>query len=148
MVVTDVGRLRRALSDTDFPAERDELVGCAELAGADHDTLPALRAMPPVSYANFAEVLQSVSLTPDRSPADKAAQRRLHTKPGLAEQEKEVPGHPSQRRPGATEAAEPLTKTPCYSPQEPRSRWKYLALAQWQSWMPTMTPAIVMRAGR
>ena len=36
----------------------------------------------------------------------------------------------------------------CYSPQEPRSRWKYLALAQWHSQMPTMTPAIVMRAGR
>jgi Protein of unknown function (DUF2795) len=49
MVVTDVGRLRRALWDTDFPAEHDELVGCAERAGADHDTVCALRAMPPVS---------------------------------------------------------------------------------------------------
>jgi hypothetical protein len=101
MVVTDVGRLRRALSDTDFPAERDELVGCAQRAGADHDTVRALRAMPPVSYSNFAEVLQSVSLTSDRSPADKAAQRRLHTKPGLAEQEKDVPGHPIAEETGS-----------------------------------------------
>jgi hypothetical protein len=73
-------------------------------------------------------------------------EKTLFTKPGLVEQEKEVPGHPSQRRPGATEAAEPLTS--CYSPQEPRSRWKYLALAQWHSDMPTTTPAIVIRAGR
>lgn len=35
-----------------------------------------------------------------------------------------------------------------YSPQEPRSRWKYLALAHWQSHIPTATPAIVMMAGR
>jgi hypothetical protein len=49
MMLTDVDRLRNALSDLDFPAERDELVDCAQRAGADHDTVRALRAMPPVS---------------------------------------------------------------------------------------------------
>jgi hypothetical protein len=94
MAVTDVDRLRSVLSGADFPAERDDLVGCAQRAGADNDTVRALRAMPPVSYSNFAEVLQSVSLKSDRSPADQAAQRRTHTKPGLTELEKDVPSHP------------------------------------------------------
>jgi hypothetical protein len=94
MVATDVDRLRRALADTDFPAERDDLVKRAEQAGADNDTVRALRAMPPVSYANFAEVLRSVSLTPDRSPADQAAQRRSHPKATLSEQGKDIPDHP------------------------------------------------------
>src|SRR5687768_5523711 len=35
-----------------------------------------------------------------------------------------------------------------YRPQDPLSRWKYLALAQRQVRMPTMTPTIVTRAGR
>lgn len=94
MAVTDVDRLRSVLSDADFPAERDDLVGCAQRAGADNDTVRALRAMPPVSYSNFAEVLQSVSLRSDRSAADQAAQRRMHAKPGLTELDKDVPSHP------------------------------------------------------
>jgi hypothetical protein len=96
MVMTDVDRLRSVLSDTDFPADKNELVDCARRAGADDDTVRALQAMPPVSYSNFAEVLRSVPLTSDqsdRSPADQAAQRRMHTKPGLTEQDKDLPGH-------------------------------------------------------
>jgi hypothetical protein len=50
--------------------------------------------MPAVPYANFAEVLRSVSLTPDRSPADQAPQRRTHPKATLNEQAKDLPTHP------------------------------------------------------
>ena len=35
-----------------------------------------------------------------------------------------------------------------YSPQEPRSRWKYRALAQRHSRIPTLTPTMVTTAGR
>jgi hypothetical protein len=94
MVATDTNRLRRALTEADFPAEKTELVRYAAESGADEDTVRALRAIPPVSYANLTEVLQSVSLEPDRDPADRAAQRRTHTARGLAEQEKDVPVHP------------------------------------------------------
>lgn len=94
MVATDADRVRQALSAADFPAEKADLVRCATRAGADDDTVRALNAIPPESYANVSEVLQSVNLDPQRSPADRAAQRRTHTHPGLAEQEKDIPGHP------------------------------------------------------
>ncbi|MBF6329589.1 DUF2795 domain-containing protein [Nocardia transvalensis] len=93
-MATDVDSVRQALSDADFPADKDQLVRYATQAGADDDTVRALRAIPPESYANITEVLQSVDLAPDRAPADRAAQRRTHTHPGLAEQEKDVPAGP------------------------------------------------------
>ncbi|WP_217697469.1 DUF2795 domain-containing protein [Nocardia donostiensis] len=94
MVATDAGRIRKALSDADFPAGKADLVRCATRADADDDTVRALNAIPPVSYANVGEVLQSVNLESERSPADQAAQRRTHTYPGLAEQEKDIPANP------------------------------------------------------
>lgn len=94
MVATDAKRLRKALAEADFPAGKDDLARYAAQAGADDDTVRALRAIPPVSYANLTEVLQSVSLAPDREPADQAAQRRTHTTPGLSEQDKDIPSHP------------------------------------------------------
>jgi hypothetical protein len=94
MTATDIDRLRQALSEADFPADKDDLVGYAERAAADDDTVRALRALPPVPYANLGEVVQSVSLDPARSDADRAAQRRTHTKPGLSEQEKDIPSNP------------------------------------------------------
>ena len=54
----------------------------------------ALKAVPPVTYSSFNELLRAVPLQQDRSPADEAAQRRMHTKPGLSQYDKDVPGHP------------------------------------------------------
>ncbi|MEU4837890.1 DUF2795 domain-containing protein [Nocardia testacea] len=94
MVATDADRVRAALSDADFPAEKQDLVHCATRAHADADTVRALKAIPPETYGNLREVLQSVNLEPRRSPADRAAQHRTHSHPGLAEQEIEVPPNP------------------------------------------------------
>jgi hypothetical protein len=93
-VATDTQRLSQALATADFPADKDDLVRCAETEGADHETVSAIRAIPPVSYANFDEVLSSVSTRPSRSTADEAVERRIHTKPGLSQQDKDLPGHP------------------------------------------------------
>ena len=94
MVTTDSDSVRKALSDTDFPVDKDQLVDDATAASADEDTVRALRAIPPVSYANVGEVLQSVDLAPEPSRADRASFRRDHTHPGLAEREKDLPGNP------------------------------------------------------
>lgn len=94
MVATDADRVRQALSAADFPAGKTELVRYATEAHADDDTVRALNAIPPETYADLAEVLQSVNLEPPRSPADQAAQRRTHQHPGLAEQEKDIPVNP------------------------------------------------------
>lgn len=94
MATTDGERLREALSAADFPAEKTELVAVARAAGADEDTVRALSAMPPVSYANLAEVIQSVEFAPDRTEAERAEQRRRHTKPGVSETVRDVPEPP------------------------------------------------------
>lgn len=94
MATTDAGRGRQALSEADFPSGKEDLVRRATRSGADQDTVRALNAIPPVSYANVGEVLQSVDLGSQRTSAEQAAQRRTHTHPGLAEEEKETPGHP------------------------------------------------------
>ena len=93
MAATDVERLRRALADVNFPAEKTDLVRSADQAGVDGDTVRALKAVPPVTYASFNELLRAVPLQQDRSPADEAAQRRMHKKPGLSQYDKDIPGH-------------------------------------------------------
>jgi len=94
MVATDAGRVGQALSEADLPIGKEDLVRRATQSGADEDTVRALNAIPPVSYAKVGEVLQSVQLESPRSSAEQAAQRRSHTHPGLAEEEKEPPGDP------------------------------------------------------
>lgn len=94
MMPTTVERLRTALSEADFPADKGELLGYAERSDADAATLRALNAIPPVVYSNLTEVEQSVSFDSGPDPSEEAARRRLHDKPGLAQQEKDVPGHP------------------------------------------------------
>jgi hypothetical protein len=54
-------QVRTALTDVDFPADRDQLVTTAERNGADHDTVRSLRSIPPVDYGNLDEVLASVT---------------------------------------------------------------------------------------
>ncbi|MFC9962845.1 MULTISPECIES: DUF2795 domain-containing protein [Nocardia] len=94
MVTTDVQRVERALSEVDFPANKDDLVRCATDAKADEDTVRALRAIPPVAYANMTEVLQSVTLDDGRTEAQRMAQSRDHAHPGVAERDREVPPNP------------------------------------------------------
>lgn len=69
MRATSDERLRAALSEVDYPASKDELVGYAQRAGADEQTVRALRAMPPVDYTNFDEVSGSVPQQHDKSEA-------------------------------------------------------------------------------
>ncbi|MBK1786295.1 DUF2795 domain-containing protein [Prauserella cavernicola] len=87
-------RVRAALSEADFPAEKADLVRRAEQADADSRTIKALRAMPPVTYENLREVLRSVPLDQGRDPAEEAPRRQEHDKPGLAQPEKDISGHP------------------------------------------------------
>jgi hypothetical protein len=58
-------RLRACLNEIDFPAGKDELVYAAQELG-DEITARALRAIPPVDYANLAEVVASVRFEDDR----------------------------------------------------------------------------------
>ncbi len=84
-------RLRQCLNDVDFPADKDALVETAERNGCADDAARALRAIPAETYANIGQVLASVTLDDDRlDDSDKAAARRLHTKPGLAESAKDI----------------------------------------------------------
>ncbi|PXY27342.1 DUF2795 domain-containing protein [Prauserella muralis] len=93
-MVTTAERLRAALSTADFPASKEDLVRCAERAEADSGTIGALNAIPPVQYDNLAEVMQSAPFDQGHEPGEVAQRRQEHDKPGLAQQEKDVTGHP------------------------------------------------------
>lgn len=93
-MATTVEKLRGALSEADFPAEKAELVRYAEQSEADADTLRALRAIPAEVYADLGEVERSVSLESPTPAREEAARRRTHDKPGVAEREKDIPQHP------------------------------------------------------
>lgn len=67
MRATSIDRLRIALAEADYPASKDELVETALRAGADEQTVQALRAMPPVEYSNFDQVSGSVPMGHDTS---------------------------------------------------------------------------------
>ena len=63
-----------ALNAADFPASKDDLIRCAQAAGADEAVQRALRSLPPeIRYANHDEVIRSIDTmdaqherTPDR----------------------------------------------------------------------------------
>lgn len=86
-------QLRRCLSDVDFPANKEDLLSAAERNGCDGETVRALRAVPPETYDNVAQVAASVTIADDRdvSDGDKAAARCTHTQPGRAESAKDIP---------------------------------------------------------
>ena len=87
-------RLKKALIDADYPADKEQLLETAQRNGADEDTIRALRAVPPVDYRNFHEVLASVEtmdMDPKLEAAIKAEAHRLHRKPKLADLAKDVP---------------------------------------------------------
>jgi hypothetical protein len=91
---TTLDRLKNVLIDADYPATKEQLLEVAQRNGADEETIRALRAIPPVDYRNFREVVTSVELVdedPELEAALKAERRRLHRKPGLSERSKDVP---------------------------------------------------------
>ena len=90
---TTVNQLRQCLNDVDFPATKQDLLAAADRHGCDDETIRALRAIPPETYNNVAQVTSSVTIADDQGigEADKAAARRSHTKPGLAETAKDIP---------------------------------------------------------
>lgn len=74
-----------ALRNVDFPASQEELIQAAREAGASDEVIRALRAIPPVEYANRNEVARSVPVDPTEdlglSPGQRgqqARQRRHH----------------------------------------------------------------------
>ena len=89
---TTRSRLRQYLNDVDYPADKDALLEAANRNGCDEDTGRALRAIPPETYANFTEVLSSVTLTDDDdlTDAQKAEAHRVHTKANVAQSAKDV----------------------------------------------------------
>ncbi|MEH0843775.1 DUF2795 domain-containing protein [Micromonospora sp. CPCC 205711] len=66
------------LSSLDYPAEKDDVVREAEREGAPPEVLKALRALPPVDYANGNEVARSAGIdaAPEVSRSQRAAQAR------------------------------------------------------------------------
>lgn len=90
---TTPSQLRRCLSDVDFPVNKEDLLTAAERNRCDGETIRALRAMPPETYANVGQVAASVTIADDRdvSDRDRAAVRRTHTQPGRAESVKPIP---------------------------------------------------------
>ncbi len=83
-----------ALINADFPAGKDDLIRCAEEAGADDAVLRALRSLPPAfEYANRDEVLRSIDTmeASGTTPSQHAAQARAD-QPGLAQHERAAGG--------------------------------------------------------
>ncbi|MFG3706238.1 DUF2795 domain-containing protein [Micromonospora sp. NPDC047670] len=66
------------LSSLDYPAGKDDVVREAEREGAPPDVLRALRALPPVDYANGNEVARSAGIdaAPEIGASQRAAQAR------------------------------------------------------------------------
>ncbi|MGK5673745.1 DUF2795 domain-containing protein [Micromonospora sp. URMC 106] len=66
------------LSSLDYPAGKDDVVREAEREGAPPDVLRALRALPPVDYANGNEVARSAGIdaAPEIGASKRAAQAR------------------------------------------------------------------------
>ncbi len=88
---TTTSQLRQCLSDVNFPANKQDLLDAAGRNGCDADTIRALRGIPPETYNNAAQVAASVTIADhDVRDGDKAAARRTHTKPGLAETAKDM----------------------------------------------------------
>lgn len=91
---TDRARLKDALTDLDYPANKQQLQAQAAHNNADADTLKALRSIAPESYANFDEVIAATPQVTEESEAEKAQQKRHHAKGGVTESEVVTPTNP------------------------------------------------------
>ncbi len=90
---TTADAVTKALTDVDFPADRDALVTGAEHNNADPDTVGAIRGVPSTRYDNVSDVVAAVDLSDeDRETAEqlRAQRRKSHTHSGLSESEKDV----------------------------------------------------------
>ena len=63
---TTTDRIREALGSVDYPADKWAWVEEATRAGAEEETIRALRAVPQAEYANLNEVVRSVSIDHER----------------------------------------------------------------------------------
>ncbi|MEU7529369.1 DUF2795 domain-containing protein [Saccharothrix sp. NPDC042600] len=63
---TTVDRLRTALRDVAYPADKAQLADHASRNNADEDTVHALRSVPDGVYGSFDEVLDSVAIDQSR----------------------------------------------------------------------------------
>ncbi|KEI45594.1 DUF2795 domain-containing protein [Saccharopolyspora rectivirgula] len=94
---TDRPTLKAALQDADFPASKEQLIEQAEQAGADQETLRALRSIPPADYENYTEVARSVPFSrasEDEESDPEKAKRARAGKDRLAEHQTETPANP------------------------------------------------------
>ncbi|MFC7550898.1 DUF2795 domain-containing protein [Plantactinospora sp. GCM10030261] len=71
-------QVMRYLSAMDYPAGKDEILREAQRAGAPPEVLRALRAIPPVDYANTNEVVRSArtELAPEVDAGERAGKAR------------------------------------------------------------------------
>ncbi|MDX8050747.1 DUF2795 domain-containing protein [Lentzea sp. BCCO 10_0798] len=63
---TTVDRLRTALDDVTYPADKGQLVDHASRNNADEDTVHALHSVPDGLYESFDEVLGVIAVDQDR----------------------------------------------------------------------------------
>ncbi|OBK43820.1 DUF2795 domain-containing protein [Mycobacterium sp. 1081908.1] len=63
---TTRSRLRKCLSDVDFPANKQDLLDAAGRNGGDDETVRALRGIPPETYTNLGQVASSVTIADER----------------------------------------------------------------------------------
>ena len=63
---TTVDRLRTALADVSYPADKGQLVDHASRNNADEDTVHALHSVPERLYGSFDEVLDVVDIDQSR----------------------------------------------------------------------------------
>lgn len=98
MSTTTAERIEQALANLDYPATKDSIVDYAKARQMDEDVYRQLRALPVATYQNTEEVLRSVPTDAEGERAqtmeEKANERRHHTKPGVAEHEKNVSQSP------------------------------------------------------
>ena len=76
-MATDADVLRY-LSTLDFPADKGKIIRTAEQADAPYEVIRALRALPPVDYANTNEVTRSAGteVAPEQTPAQASERAR------------------------------------------------------------------------
>jgi hypothetical protein len=82
-------QVQELLIEVDYPANKDALLDEAQRRGGNDSALRALRALPPVDYANEAQVLRSIDVDPaenrGQTKSDKNRQARENTQAGRAD---------------------------------------------------------------
>jgi len=75
------------LETMDFPAGKDRIIAEAAASGAPPAVIRALRALPPVEYANRQEVARSAAIdaAPEADPAERAARASVRDHQRIAQ---------------------------------------------------------------